>query len=357
MRARAYEEQPRPDRALGRTSDRTATGTALSHSPLAIADFERLVGETCVMRTIKSYLQKVAGSDSNVLITGATGTGKEIAAELIHANSRRRQRPFVRINCAAIPDTLIESELFGYERGAFTGADSFKEGMMRAANGGTVFFDEIGDLSICAQAKILRAVETKEVTRLGSRSSIPLDVRILAATNRDLDRLALDGGFRRDLYFRLNVARVHLPTLAERREDIPALCRHYLEEFNRRCDQTVEGFADDVLEQFFSYEWPGNVRELRNLIEVVFVTAPPRTISMEDLPENFRKRLAEAERLPQGERERLVTTLVATRWNKSEAAHKLRWSRMTLYRKMAKYQIRGEEKDHAGPTVGSRVTP
>ena len=356
MRARAYEEEPRPDRALGRTSDGTATGTALSHSALPVADFERLVGETCVMRTIKSYLPKVAGSDSNVLITGATGTGKEIAAELIHANSRRRQRPFVRINCAAIPDTLIESELFGYERGAFTGADSFKEGMMRAANGGTVFFDEIGDLSLSAQAKILRAVETKEVTRLGSRSSIPLDVRILAATNRDLDRLALDGGFRRDLYFRLNVARIHMPALAERREDIPALCRHYIEEFNRRSDQTVEGFADDVLEQFFSYEWPGNVRELRNLIEVVFVAAPPRRISMADLPENFRKRLAESERPPRGERERLVTTLLATRWNKSEAAHKLHWSRMTLYRKMAKYQIRGKGEDQAPSTVGPGVT-
>ncbi len=355
MRVRAYEEKPRPDVAFGRMSAVTGTETALSHSTLSAADFERLVGETGVMRTIKSYLEKVAASDSNVLITGATGTGKEIAAELIHANSRRRQRPFVRINCAAIPDTLIESELFGYERGAFTGADSFKEGMMRVANGGTVFFDEIGDLSLSAQAKILRAVETKEISRLGSRTTIPLDVRVLAATNRDLDRLAAEGGFRRDLYFRLNVARIHLPGLAERREDIPALCRHYIAEFNRRFAQNVEGFAEDVLERLFSYEWPGNVRELRNLIEVVFVSTPSRWISVADLPENFRKRLDESE-LPRDERERLVSTLLATRWNKSEAALKLHWSRMTLYRKMAKYQIREKEKDQRLPRARSTVT-
>jgi two-component system response regulator HydG/two-component system response regulator AtoC len=347
MRARAYEEEPRADRALGRISAATGSEAALSHSSPSFADVERLVGETCTMRAIKSYLQKVASCDSNVLITGATGTGKEIVAELIHANSRRSQRPFVRINCAAIPETLIESELFGYERGAFTGADSFKDGMMKVANGGTVFFDEIGDLSLSAQAKILRAVETKEVSRLGSRSSIPLDVRILAATNRDLDRLANDGGFRRDLYFRLNVARIHLPSLKERREDIPALCRHYFEEFNRRCTQSVEGFTDDLLERLLCYEWPGNVRELRNLIEVIFVSIPPGRISVADLPENFRKRLDESDRLPRDERERLVSTLLATRWNKSEAALKLHWSRMTLYRKMAKYQIRKKEELHA----------
>jgi transcriptional regulator with PAS, ATPase and Fis domain len=315
MRARAYEERPRPDRALGSIPDGALPGTVLPHSTLSVADFERLVGETCTMRAIKSYLQKVASCDSNVLITGAPGTGMVIVAELILEISRRRQRHLVRIICASIPETLIESELFGYERGAFTGADSFKEGMMKVANGGTVFFDEIGDLSLSAQAKILRAVETKEVSRLGSRSSIPLDVRILAATNRDLDRLAADGGFRRDLYFRLNVARIHLPSLKERREDIPALCRHYFEEFNRRCTQSVEGFTDDVLERLLCYEWPGNVRELRNLIEVIFVSTPPRTIAVADLPENFRKRLDESDRLPRDERERLVSTLLATRCN------------------------------------------
>jgi two-component system response regulator HydG/two-component system response regulator AtoC len=211
--------------------------------------------------------------------------------------------------------------------------------MMKVGNGGTVFFDEIGDLSLSAQAKILRAVETKEINRLGSKSSIPVDVRILAATNRDLDRLVGEGVFRQDLYFRLNVARIHLPRLKERKEDIPRLCHHYVELFNRKCHQSVEGFTDEVLERLVRYEWPGNVRELRNVIEVSFVSTLPRRISLADLPENFRTRLDEAEQLPADERDRLVSTLMATKWNKSEAALKLHWSRMTLYRKMAKYGI------------------
>ncbi len=344
MRARAYREESclegsviEPNSAA-RQNDLAPSGPSLS-----LEDCERLVGEAPVMRALKSYLLRIASSDSNVLITGETGTGKELVAELIHANSARRHRPFVRINCAAIPDTLIESELFGYERGAFTGADSLKDGMIKIANGGTVFFDEIGDLSLSAQAKILRAVETKEIHRLGSKAAIAVDVRVLAATNRDLDRLASEGGFRQDLYFRLNVARIHLPRLNERKEDIPRLCRHYVEEFNRRCHQSVEGFSDEALERLFHYGWPGNVRELRNLVEVSFLSTPPGEISLADLPENFRKRLDEAEHLPRDERELLVSTLLSTRWNKSEAASKLHWSRMTLYRKMAKYHIRARE--------------
>jgi transcriptional regulator with PAS, ATPase and Fis domain len=336
---RAYVGEPNSKAGVLGRNCVASPGEAVPSPPSTFGDCDRLVGETPAIRELKSYLLKVASSDSNVLITGETGTGKEIAAELIHANSARRQGPCVRINCPAIPDTLIESELFGYERGAYTGADSLKDGMMRVANGGTVFFDEIGDLSLSAQSKILRAVETKEVRRLGSRSSTPVDVRVLAATNRDLDRLADDGRFRQDLYFRLNVARIHLPPLRERREDVPLLLRHYVREFNGLQHKEVEGFREEVEDRLLAHDWPGNVRELKNLIEACFLSVSSGGISLEDLPEHFRQRLDRPDRRSDDERERLLSTLASTRWNKSDAAVKLHWSRMTLYRKMAKYRI------------------
>jgi two-component system response regulator HydG/two-component system response regulator AtoC len=291
------------------------------------------------MQGVKAYVLRVASSESNVLITGETGTGKELVAELIHENGARRQKPLLRINCPAIPETLVESELFGYEKGAFTGAESHKEGMLKAASGGTIFFDEIGDLSPPAQAKILRLVETKEIHRLGSSRSVPIDVRILAATNYDIDRLADEGRFRRDLYFRLNVERIHLPPLRDRKEDIPLLLHHYTQEFNRLRERQVEGFSDDALDRLLHYDWPGNVRELRNLIETCFPTVTSRRILLSDMPEHFRRRLERVEDRAGNERERLLSMLTATKWNKSDAALRLNWSRMTLYRKMAKYCI------------------
>jgi two-component system response regulator HydG/two-component system response regulator AtoC len=291
------------------------------------------------MQSVKAGVIRVASCESNVLITGETGTGKELVAELIHENGARRQRPLLRINCPAIPETLVESELFGYERGAFTGAESFREGMLKAASGGTIFFDEIGDLSPPAQAKILRLVETKEIHRLGSNRSTQVDLRIFAATNRDVDRLADEGRFRRDLYFRLNVARIHLPPLRERKEDVPLLLRHYTQEFNRLRERDVEGFSDEALDRLLRYDWPGNVRELRNLIEACFLSVASLRFSLSDMPEHFRQRLERLENGIGDERERLLSTLTATKWNKSDAALRLHWSRMTLYRKMAKYRI------------------
>ena len=300
---------------------------------------EPMVGDGAAMREIKAYILKIATTDSTVLITGETGTGKELAAELIHWNSPRLKEPFVCINCAALPESLVESEMFGYERGAFTGAVALKRGKFELAEGGTVFLDEIGDMSPYAQMKILRTTEKKEVCRLGGKRAIPINIRIVGATNRDPEQLIEQGNFRKDLYYRLNVARVHLPPLRLRKEDIPSLLKHYIRKFNQRFGREVEGFTEEALASLLHYDWPGNVRELKNILEATFINLTSRKIAFMDLPKTFQGRLKETEGLPEKERDRLLSVLFATKWNKSKAAQKLQWSRMTLYRKMAKYHI------------------
>ncbi len=306
--------------------------------PVGDASAPRIVGASAAMRQIRGYIETVAATDTNVLITGETGTGKELVAQLLHTHSPRRHRPFVSLNCAAIPDTLLESELFGHERGAFTGAHVAHEGHLRAAHGGTVMLDEIGEMSPYAQAKILRALDTREVYRLGSTRRLPLDVRVITATNQDLPQLIEDGRFRRDLYYRLNVARVRLPPLRERREDIPAIIEHYVGEQNQRLRRSVRGFTAEALQHLVEYEWPGNVREVRNMIEGAFAELPNHETTFLELPAELRERLRQAP-VCHGERERLLAALVATNWNKSRAAEQLHWSRMTLYRKLAKYHL------------------
>src|SRR5262247_1774119 len=249
-----------------------------------------LIGSSLAIWRVKTYLRKVAATDSHVLITGETGTGKELAAQYIHQHSRRRGNPLVTINCAALPDGLLESELFGYERGAFTGAHSSFPGKLKLADGGTVLFDEIGDMSPYAQAKILRVIETKEVYPLGGRRSVPLDIRIIAATNRDLERQTTRGELRQDLYFRLNVARVHLPPLSERKEDIPLLTDHFVQKFSAQFGRGIEGFSDEAMELLLRYDWPGNIRELMNLIERIFIDPPQEKITVADLPESMQHR-------------------------------------------------------------------
>ncbi len=298
-----------------------------------------MIGDSSVMREIKAYLMKVAATESTILITGETGTGKELAAELIHRNSSRHKKPFVCINCAALPENLVESELFGYERGAFTGAVASKQGKFEQAEGGTVFLDEIGDMSPYAQAKILRAIEIKEVYRLGGKRNISLNVRVIAATNHDIERRVAQGKFRKDLYYRFNVAMVHLPPLHDRKEDIPPLIEHYIRELNRRFGREVEGLTEEAMASLLHYDWPGNIRELKNLLEATFINLPSRKIAFMDLPKQFQRRLQETEGLPKSERDQVLSALFATKWNKSKAAQKLHWSRMTLYRKMAKYHI------------------
>jgi DNA-binding NtrC family response regulator len=334
---RCLARERRPQTVVQKKVRRESQALRASRTDLAIGG--EIIGESLLMQKIKAYLLKVAATESNTLITGETGTGKELVASLIHANSRRRQKPFVCINCAAIPDSLLESELFGYERGAFTGAHALKEGKLKLADGGTVFFDEIGDMSLYAQAKVLRAIESRAVERLGGTRSLPLDVRVIAATHRNLEELITEGKFRADLYFRLNVARIQLPPLRERKEDLSALCACLISDMNRRFGLAVAGVAEDALAALLRYDWPGNVRELRNAIEAAFVNRPTRAISLADLPAHLRHRSGIATELPQDERDQLLGALFATNWNKSQAAQKLRWSRMTLYRKMTKYHI------------------
>jgi transcriptional regulator with PAS, ATPase and Fis domain len=303
-----------------------------------------IVGDSRHIRELRDYVHHVSASDSSVLITGETGVGKDLVAELIHSMSPRRDRPCVAVNCAAIPDTLLESELFGYERGAFTGADGRREGALKSADGGTILLDEVGDMGLNGQAKILRAIEARQVCRLGGRVQVPIDVRVIAATNQDLERLVAEGRFRKDLYYRLNVVRVHLPPLRERKEDLDLLLEHYIRHFNKRFSRDVEGFTADALAHLHRYNWPGNVREVRNLVEAIFVNLNGRRIAYVDLPEAFRSTLNNSRSLPPDERERVLSTLFATSWNMSRAAQELNWSRMTLYRKLAKYQITRSDK-------------
>jgi two-component system response regulator HydG/two-component system response regulator AtoC len=298
-----------------------------------------MIGESAPMQALQAYIGKVAVTDSHVLITGETGTGKELAAQQIHQHSPRWQQPFICVNCPAIPDSLFESELFGYERGAFTGAVTRNQGAFERADGGTLFLDEIGEMHSYAQAKILRAVEEKAVHRLGGQQRIPLNIRIIAATNQDLERLVAAGQFRPDLYFRLNVASIHLPPLRERTLDLWPLCEHYIQALNRQSEREIEGFTADVFAALLRYAWPGNVRELKNLIEAIFITAASGVITFMDLPEPFRRRLGDAAGLPVNEREQLLAALVSTQWNKSQAAQQLHWSRMTVYRKLRQYHL------------------
>jgi DNA-binding NtrC family response regulator len=295
------------------------------------------IGHSEAMRELREKIQRAAATRSNVLITGETGTGKELTAQAIHSQGSRRDNAFICVNCAAIPDGLLESELFGYERGAFTGANSSQDGKVKLAGGGTLVLDEIGEMSLSAQAKILRMIDTREIWPLGARTSRQVDARIVAATNRELEPLVRSGAFRSDLFYRLNVVRIRLTPLRERIADIPILLDQFVREFKGRFGRGLECFADDALAALLRYDWPGNVRELKNLVEFVFVNASGLRVGLADLPSNIREFTTPQARAV--ERELLLETLCATNWNVSQAARRLHWSRMTIYRKMAKYDM------------------
>jgi DNA-binding NtrC family response regulator len=300
---------------------------------------DRLVGRSQEVRRLRAQLARVAPASSNILVLGETGTGKELVAELIHLNGNRAGKPLVCLNTAAIPDALLENELFGHERGAFTGATSWQDGKLVAAQGGTAFLDEIGDVSLPIQAKLLRAIESKSVYRLGGTRSVQIDVRIIAATNHDLERSMAEGRFRKDLYYRLNVVRVQVPPLRERLEDLPQLIGHYLLQLNRELGRSVKALSTRAMDALCSYHWPGNIRELRNVIEALLVNLPPGTTGVVDVPADVMRQLTLAVGAPTSERERLLRALAATNWNKTKAASQLRWSRMTLYRKIQRYDL------------------
>jgi two-component system response regulator AtoC len=246
--------------------------------------FGNIIAESKLMHDIFGVVKQIADSRSTVLILGESGTGKELVSRAVHFNSNRKNHPFVTINCAAIPDTLIESELFGYERGAFTNALEKKLGRFEIAHRGTLFLDEIGELSLATQAKILRFLEEREFTRVGGSKTIKVDVRLIAATNKDLPQLVKKNGFREDLYYRINVVPIVIPPLRDRREDIPVLVEHFRKKYNAENNKKVEGVTEEALEMMMNYEWPGNVRELENLIERVIALTPNRFIQVNELP-------------------------------------------------------------------------
>jgi Nif-specific regulatory protein len=295
-----------------------------------------LLGTSASMENVYTTIKKVGPSLVTVLVMGETGTGKELVAKAIHDFSTRREKPFVAVNCAAIPKELIESELFGYEKGAFTGAANAADGKFRAADGGTIFLDEVADMSLDTQAKVLRVLEQKEFQRIGGTQTFSVDVRVIAATNKDLKRAVEEGRFREDLYYRLNVVPIELPPLRERRDDILMLAEHFIAGRGTKISPKAAALL-------MSYGWPGNIRELRNCIDRAVVLGDGECIQPEDLPPNIRSQRGQipppAETLGHVEREFIWRTLKRTKWHKSEAARLLGISRQTLDNKIKKYKI------------------
>lgn len=307
-------------------------------------DRHRIIGHSQAITQLLAAVAQVASSEATVLIVGESGTGKELVAEAIHYNSPRRQGPFIRINCGAIAETLLESELFGYEKGAFTGADRRKEGKFVHASGGTIFLDEITETSPAMQVKLLRVLQEREVTRVGGTESIPVDVRIVAATNRDIHEEVVQGRFREDLYYRLNVITLRIPPLRERREDIPPLAQHFLDEMAARNSKQIKGFTPEAMDILVKYPWPGNVRELMNSIERAVVMTQVEYIAPQDLSLTLSESHGEPNRihplpLEELEKKTIIDTLQITGGNKSEAARRLGITRRTLHLKLKRYGL------------------
>jgi len=309
--------------------------------------FAEILGTAPVLREVLDLVAKVADTESTVLVTGETGTGKELIGRAIHRSSRRRQNAFVAINSAAFPETLLESELFGHRRGAFTGAAANKKGIFEHANEGTVFLDEVAEMPLSMQAKLLRFLQTGEIRPVGSESTRFVDVRLITATNKNLEREVAEGRFREDLYYRLAVIPVHLPPLRERPEDIPLLARHFVERFGSRIGKRIEGIDPAAVEVLKAYAWPGNVRELENTIERgVALCRGPRLLS-EDFPERLRERKEEQrgnaiQSLQALERAHILTTLDKVGWNRKRAAELLQISTTTLWRRLKEFGLDGE---------------
>jgi two-component system response regulator HydG len=308
-----------------------------------------ILGNSPAMAALLDTLDMVAPTDANVLVTGESGTGKELVASALHENSPRKDQPFVRINCAAISPTLLESELFGHAKGAFTGADTKRKGKFFLAHKGSILLDEIGEMSLTMQAKLLRVLQEKEITPVGSDENISVDVRVIAATNRDLKAMAEQGSFRQDLFFRLNVVTVNIPPLRERPEDIPELVLHFLTRFSEKNRREIKGVAPDAMDAMIRYAWPGNVRELMNAVERAVVLARTDYITRTDLPFGPED---ESEDSPTGpvagslentplsriEKQAILSTLAAADGNKSETARRLGITRKTLLNKLKQYE-------------------
>ena len=312
-----------------------------------------LVGSSQPMREVFRRVQLAARSDVTTLITGESGTGKELAAQAVHALSRRADCPFLAVNCGALPEALLESELFGHERGAFTGAVRERAGLLERADRGTLFLDEVGEMSPLLQVKLLRALQERRLVRVGGDREIPFDVRLVTATHRRLDRMVAEGRMREDFYYRIRVYEIGMPPLRERLDDVPRLCEHFRRELNERQGRALRGFTPAALDLLLRHDWPGNVRELRNAIEHAYVCAQGDWIEVGDLPPDLGStgaagpvagspRAGEPSDLSprdQDERQRILATLAQHRWSRQETAQALGFSRVTLWKKMRRYGI------------------
>ena len=315
-------------------------------------DIQNIIGRSSAMTNLLKTVAQVAPSEATVLISGESGTGKELIAGAIHYNSHRKDGPLIKINCAAITETLLESELFGHEKGAFTGADRRKEGRFLQAHKGSMFLDEISEMPLTMQVKLLRVLQEREITRVGGEKVIKVDVRIITATNKNLDDLIKEGSFREDLYYRLDVVRLEVPPLRERRGDIPLLAQHFLETFAAKNNKSIKGFTPQLMDHLVRYDWPGNVRELMNAVErgVVLALARNEYLDVEDLtivlkhPQNNVKQTPGLNNinnisLEEVEKTTILKTLESTEGNKSKAARRLGITRKTLHKKLKKYGV------------------
>jgi PAS domain S-box-containing protein len=327
--------------------------TLAQHLDQVISDrytFHHMVGKDPNILKIFEKVAVVADTDATVLIEGATGTGKDMLAKVIHSASQRKKKPFVKVNCAALPDTLLESEMFGYVRGAFTGADRDKPGRFNEADGGTIFLDEIGDIPLSLQAKLLRVLEDQEFYPLGSRSTKKVDVRIISATNRGLEKLVEKRLFREDLFYRLNVMRIELPPLKHRRADLPILIRHIMRRLSATKTRVPDGISEEAMKVLLNYDYPGNVRELENILEHALIICQSHMIEIKDLPEYVYNKIlrtppecsakaSEFDIEQKGERNRLLTTLEKYQWHRGKTSKALGIDRSTLWRKMKTYHL------------------
>jgi DNA-binding NtrC family response regulator len=308
--------------------------------------FTNIIGSSESMQKVFSVMEKVIPNKSNILITGESGTGKGLVAEAIHKAGPRKDKPFIAINCGAIPENLLESELFGHKKGAFTSANEDKKGLITMAHTGTLFLDEIGELPQALQVKLLHVIQTRELTPVGDTRVITVDVRLIAATNADLMRRVKEGRFREDLYYRLNVIEIHMPSLRERRDDIPVLIKHFMEVFAKEAGKTIKDIDYEAMQALLAYDWPGNIRELRNTIERATVLADGEVITMHDLTDKFRTLDIEGvstsslrQALDTFERDYVRRSLMENKGNKEAAAGKLGVDLATLYRKLKKLRI------------------
>jgi DNA-binding NtrC family response regulator len=348
---------------LARAMERTeleAENLALRRQLRDRYQFDNIIGRSRKMRELFDLVAAVAESEANVLIQGENGTGKELIANALHYHSRRAKGPFIKINCAAIPKDLIESELFGHRRGAFTGALNDKDGLLEQANGGSLLLDEIGEMPPYLQTKLLRVLQEREYRPVGSDRIVRVDFRLICATNVDVDAALRDGRLREDLYFRINTITLRVPALRERTEDIPLLCDHFLDRFRQRYERNVRTIAPAAYHLLIRSRWQGNVRELENAIERAVLVAKGSEITPADLPDSLREEVGQGgdfvlpphRTLAEIERMAIVQTLERTNWNKQEAAQQLGLYRPTLYSKMRKHQIRDEGRGRRG---GSRL--